>query len=146
MQWLMTSHVRRYHRHYGGSGHIWQGRFKAFPIQRDEHLLTVLRYVERNAVRARLSKRAEAWRWGSLFARLENPPPVVLATSPVPLAAGWTKFVNAPQSEAEVAAMKISIDRGTPFGDVAWQRVAARRLGLQSTLRPRGRPRKSSKG
>jgi putative transposase len=32
MQWLMTSHVRRYHRHYGSSGHVWQGRFKAFPI------------------------------------------------------------------------------------------------------------------
>ncbi len=47
MQWLMTAHVRRYHRHYGGSGHVWQGRFKAFPIQKDDHLLTVLRYVER---------------------------------------------------------------------------------------------------
>ena len=48
MQWLLASHVRRYHRHYGGSGHVWQGRFKAFPIQRDEHFLTVLRYAERN--------------------------------------------------------------------------------------------------
>jgi putative transposase len=46
MQWLLTSHVRRYHRHYHGSGHVWQGRFKAFPIQADEHLLTVLRYVD----------------------------------------------------------------------------------------------------
>src|SRR5688572_53784 len=33
MQWLLTAHVRRYHRHYRGSGHVWQGRFKAFPIQ-----------------------------------------------------------------------------------------------------------------
>jgi REP element-mobilizing transposase RayT len=41
MQWLLTAHVRRYHRHYGSSGHVWQGRFKAFPIQQDEHLLTV---------------------------------------------------------------------------------------------------------
>ena len=50
MQWLLTSHVRRYHRHYHGSGHVWQGRFKAFPIEEDEHLWTVLRYVERNAL------------------------------------------------------------------------------------------------
>src|SRR5438132_4001899 len=42
MQWLLTTHVRRYHEHYHTSGHIWQGRFKAFPIQEDEHLLTVL--------------------------------------------------------------------------------------------------------
>jgi putative transposase len=53
MQWLLTSHVRRYHRHYYSSGHVWQGRFNAFPIQQDEHLLTVLRYVERNPVRRR---------------------------------------------------------------------------------------------
>ena len=46
MQWLLTAHVRRYHQHYQSSGHVWQGRFKAFPIERDDHLLTVLRYVE----------------------------------------------------------------------------------------------------
>ena len=54
MQWLMTSHVRRYHRRYQSSGHVWQGRFKAFPVQSDEHYLTVLRYVERNPLRANM--------------------------------------------------------------------------------------------
>ena len=54
MQWLLTSHVRRYHQHYGGSGHVWQGRFKSFPVQRDEHLIIVLRYVLQNPVRAGL--------------------------------------------------------------------------------------------
>ena len=66
MQWVMTSHVRRHHRTYQSSGHVWQGRFKAFPIQQDPHLLVVLRYIERNPVRARLVKRAEDWRWSSL--------------------------------------------------------------------------------
>ena len=42
MQWLLTSHVRRYHRHYDSSGHVWQGRFKAFPIQQDDHFLKAL--------------------------------------------------------------------------------------------------------
>ena len=64
MQWLLTSHVRRYHRHYHGSGHVWQGRFKAFPIEEDEHLWTVLRYVERNALR-RILCGAEDWLWSS---------------------------------------------------------------------------------
>ncbi len=66
MHWLMTTHVRRYLRHYRSSGHVWQGRFKAFPIQEDEHLLTVVRYIERNPLRAGLVERAEAWRWSSL--------------------------------------------------------------------------------
>ena len=61
MHWLLTTHVRRYLRHYHSSGHIWQGRFKAFPIEGDEHLLTVLRYIERNPLRAHLVDRAEDW-------------------------------------------------------------------------------------
>lgn len=66
MQWLLTSHVRQYHRHYGSSGHMWQGRFKAFPIQQDEHLLTELRSIERNPLRAGLVEQAERWPWSSL--------------------------------------------------------------------------------
>src|SRR5262245_14067851 len=66
MQWLMTAHVRRYHKHYHSSGHVWQGRFKAFPIQEDDHQLTVLRYVERNALRAELARCASKWPWCSL--------------------------------------------------------------------------------
>jgi putative transposase len=66
VQWLLTAHARRYHRHYGTTGHVWQGRFKAFPIQDDGHLVTVLRYVERNALRAELVSRAEDWKWSSL--------------------------------------------------------------------------------
>jgi putative transposase len=66
MQWLLTSHVRRYHRHYRSSGYIWQGRFKSFPIQGDEHLLTVLRYVLQNPVRAGLAKSPDDWSWSSI--------------------------------------------------------------------------------
>lgn len=145
MQWLMTSHVRRYHRHYGGSGHIWQGRFKAFPIQRDEHLLTVMRYVERNPLRAKLVRRAAAWRWSSLFARRANPPPGWLSPSPIQLPSNWLDIVERVQSEAEIAALQLSITRGKPYGSMNWTRIAAKRLGLESTVRPRGRPYKEAK-
>ena len=145
MQWLLTSHVRRYRRHYGGSGHVWQGRFKAFPIQQDEHLLTVLRYVERNPLRANLVRRAEAWRWSSLPGRLTNPPSELLTPCPDPLPGDWVARVNRAMSPLELAALRRSVDRGTPFGSDHWTRLAARRLGLESTLRPRGRPRKSAK-
>ena len=68
MQWLTTAHVRRYHRHYKSSGHVWQGRFKSFPIQSDEHLLTVMRYVERNPVRAQPlpTLKSQDWPWSSV--------------------------------------------------------------------------------
>src|SRR5689334_4158303 len=65
MQWLMTSHVRRYHRHYRSSGHVWQGRYKSFIVENDRHLLTVVRYIEGNPVRINLTKSADEWRWSS---------------------------------------------------------------------------------
>ena len=145
MQWLMTSHVRRYHRHYGGSGHVWQGRFKAFPIQEDEHLLGVLRYSERNPQRARLVRKAENWAWSSLRLRAKGADASLLTRSPVPLPSNWLQIVHEPQTEAEVEAIRASINRGTPYGSDRWQRRAARQLGLESTLRPRGRPKKSLK-
>jgi putative transposase len=137
--------VRRYHRHYQGSGHVWQGRFKAFPIQRDEHFLTVLRYVERNALRAEIVNRAEDWHWSSLRYRQAGADCPFLAASPVALPRHWRAFVNQPQSEAELQALRHSLARGTPFGSEAWIKNAAKRLGLQTTLHPRGRPRKAKK-
>ena len=44
MHWLMTTHVQRHRCRYDTTGRIWQGRFKAPPIQQDRHLLTVIRY------------------------------------------------------------------------------------------------------
>ena len=142
MQWLMTSHVRRYHRHYGGSGHVWQGRFKAFPIQEDEHLLGVLRYAERNALRARLVRKAESWAWSSLHLRARGAEVPWLSRGPVALPSNWLNLVQQPQTEAEVEAIRSSIARGTPYGSQRWQKRAARELHLESTLRPRGRPKK----
>jgi putative transposase len=141
MQWLMTAHVRRYHSFRGTSGHVWHGRFKAFPIQQDQHLLAVLRYIERNPLRARLVRRAENWRWSSLAARLgDAEQPALLCGMPQPLPANWLGHVNEPESPAEVDRIRISVNRSAPFGDNRWCRNAAHRLGLESTLRPRGRP------
>jgi putative transposase len=144
MQWLMTSHVRRYHQHRGTSGHIWQGRFKAFPVQRDDHLIVVMRYVERNPLRGKLVRSAQKWPWSSLRLR-GRPEGSWLTDGPVNVPRNWLRFVNQPQTDDEVEAMRQSIARGAPFGDAKWQQRIARELGLESTLRPRGRPRKAKK-
>jgi putative transposase len=145
MQWLLTAHVRRHHGQYRSSGHVWQGRFKAFPIQEDEHLLTVLRYVERNALRAALVKRAEAWPWSSLRWWSKPGVPVYWHPGPVERGRNWVARVNEPLTEAELQAVRRSVNRGTPLGSPRWTKATARRLGLESSLRPRGRPRKDNK-
>jgi putative transposase len=142
MQWLLTAQVRRHRRRHRGSGHVWQGRFSAFPIQRDRHLLTVLRYVERNPLRARLVERAERWRWSSLAFRAQGA--AWLAEPPVELPRGWPQRVNRAETAAELRRLRRSVQRGTPFGTAAWMLRTAARLGLESSLRPRGRPRLSA--
>jgi putative transposase len=144
MQWLMTAHVRRYHSHYHSSGHVWQGRFKALPIEADEHLLVVLRYVERNALRAQLVARAEDWDWTSLVWHGRGKKPDWLSACPVERPRGWRELVNTPQTEDEEQAMRHCIQRGSPYGSETWTQRIATRLGLEFTLRPRGRPRKDT--
>jgi len=142
MQWLTTSHVRRYHRHYKSTGHVWQGRFKSFPIEQEDHLLNVLRYVERNPVRAGLVESAQDWPWSSVGAPPQWASQPALHAGPVPRGANWIEYVNQPQTEAELAALRHSVSRGTPYGSQVWQKRVAKQLGLESTMRARGRPTK----
>jgi REP-associated tyrosine transposase len=145
LRWLTHTHTMRWHTQHRtlGSGHLYQGRFKAFPIQEDEHLYTVLRYVERNALRAGLVRRAEAWRWSSLWHRLQQQAPEDrLSAWPVRMPRDWVAHVNRPQTEREVEALRVAVNRGSPFGSETWQKQTAKRLGLDYTLRHRGRPKK----
>jgi putative transposase len=146
MQWLMTTHVRRYLRHYVHSGHVWQGRFKAFPIQDDEHLVTVVRYVERNPLRANLVTRAEDWPWSSLGASpTQADVRPNLASEELLRRGDWAEFVNQPMTEAEVEAIGRSINRSRPYGTETWTLDTAERLGLEFSLRSRGGQRREVK-
>jgi putative transposase len=147
MHWLLTTHGQRHRIRHGTEGRIWQGRFKAPPVQADDHLLTVMRYVERNPLRGGLVRRAQDWRWSSLRARL-GPSDDLLAPSPVDLTEDWCEFVNKPLTANELKAIRTSLRRGSPYGDPAWTRGTAERLDLMQTLRPRGRPKawKPAKG
>jgi putative transposase len=140
------THTMRWHAHHGtsGTGHLYQGRFKAFPLQDDDHFYTVVRYVERNALRAGLVAQAQSWRWSSLWRRYygDAESRALLTQWPVPRPRNWLDQVNAPQTDAELESLRCAVRRNSPFGDLEWQGATAKRLGLQSTLRPRGRPRK----
>lgn len=148
LRWMTLTHSVRWHKHHHstGSGHVYQNRFKAFAVQDDEHLFTVLRYVERNPLRANLVQRAELWRWSSLYQRQsDSNQPLLLSPWPVLEPPNWVEEVNAVQTEAELAAVRRCVERGCPYGSESWVNGVVARLGLHSTTRPRGRPRKANK-
>jgi putative transposase len=142
-------HAQRWHayRATAGSGHLYQGRFKSFVVQHDAHFLTVCRYVEANALRARLVQRAQDWRWGSLWrselGRAAHPPR--LEAWPLSRPSDWTSYVNECAKPAELDAIRRCARRGSPYGSPDWAFSTAVELGLESTLRPRGRPRREEK-
>ena len=149
MRWLTVTHAQRWRAHQGtsGNGHVYQGRYKSFPVKSDSHFLTVCRYVERNARRANLVRRAENWRWGSLWQRerAEAADAWLWSRWPVPRPPHWLKIVNQPQTEKELEALRVCVARGRPYGSPMWTQRKARQLGLESSLRPRGRPPKKKK-
>jgi putative transposase len=145
VQHLTNLHVKRWKRAHDeiGLGHLYQGRFKSFPIQSAEYFHTVVRYVERNPLRANLVTRAEEWPWSSL-GQASPVGPIPLSTWPVPGPVDrdlWIEWVNRPQTDGELASVRASANRGTPYGDEAWVAQVVDRLELGGTMRPRGRPR-----
>ena len=86
--------------HSSGTGPVYQGRFKSFPVQTDEHFLTVARYVERNALRAKLVERAEKWQWSRAYRSGQHDAKLVDSLSPWPMERpqNWIEWINEPKS------------------------------------------------
>jgi putative transposase len=142
MRWLTQTYTQRLRRRTEtvGTGALFQGRYKSFPVQQDDHFYRVCRYVERNPLRAGLCVRAEDWRWSSLRQRGRNDASVPLDPWPIPRPVDWTARVNVPQSAAELANLRHAVQKGVPFGEEEWAAATATRLGLERRLRRRGRP------
>jgi putative transposase len=147
MRWITVTHTQRWHAHRrsSGTGPVYQGRFKSFPVETDDHFLTVARYVERNAVRAKLVEKAEEWQWSSLRRWTKGDPKLLefLSDWPMERPGDWIQCVNESDKAAELENLRFSAHRGRPFGNEEWVIGMAKRLGLESTLRPRGRPKRS---
>ena len=147
MQRLTVKHVRRWHEYRGstGTGHVYQGTYKSFPVQEDAHFLTVCRYVERNPVRSGLVPRAEEWQWGSLYHRHRGDglSRLVLRDWPVPRPDSYLDWVNTPQTHMEEEALRRCVGRGMAYGESIWGERVAGLLGLPATIRPRCRPRRA---
>ena len=148
MKWVTATHSHRWHTAHKtvGIGHVYQGRYKSFPVQSNGYYLTLLRYVESNPRRAAAVKRSRDWAWGSLAIRTkaETDKPIVLCDGPVPLPKNWPARVDGIGVE-EVEAIDTCLHRGRPLGEEDWVQTTARQLSLQSSLNPRGRPRKPEK-
>lgn len=141
-QYLAGTHAKRFRAVRGsrGEGHVYQDRFKTFPVESDSHLLALCRYVERNALRAGLVQRAQDWRWSGLWRRQHDYHDWLVSDWLVVRPRDWLETVNCPLTSAELRKIRQSVCRGRPLGSSSWTQQTAKDLGLEHTLRSPGRP------
>ncbi len=144
MQWLTLTHTQQYHvwKKTTGHGHIYQGRYKSFLVEKDTYLVTVTKYIERNPVRANLTRTVEAWRWGSGYRRLEGTrkEQSLLSDPPTDLPRNYRSWVNTPDKDEDLQQVRLSVNKSKPLGTMSWMERMVERFKLQGTLRGRGRP------
>jgi putative transposase len=146
MRWTTLTHVQRFHSSHGttGIGHLYQGRYKSFPVQDGAYYLTAMRYIEANPLRAGIVKSAANWPWSSFSARLNGESIVKVSRGPLKLPPDWPALVHRQIAEKAKTELQISIKRSSPMGQPEWIKKTAIKMNLQSTTRPRGRPKKST--
>lgn len=142
MHWVAGTHANRWNRAHRtrGRGAVYQGRFKAVPVQRNRSIVRVCRYVERNALRKGLVQKAEAWRWSSLFSTVHDCDIIPLSPWPIAKPSDWCAIVNAADGEVDLDEIRTMLRRNWPIGKPEWRAAVAPFVGL--TLRDPGRPKK----
>ena len=148
VQWLTLTHTQRWHAHYHsmGTGHLYQGRYKSFLVQKDNYFLQLCHYIESNALRAKLVQGAEDWRWSSLWRREHGTDKQKELLSPWPIAmpSDYLEQVNISLAGKELECIRASVLKSRPYGDDNWINRMVKKFGLEITLRQRGRPKKGS--
>ena len=145
MRWVGVTHVRRYHEHYHsrGGGHVYQGRFKSFPVAEDDYFVALCRYVEGNALRAGLVN-APSSGTGAGSGDGARARRVALESLATGRSRNWVAWVNRGLNDEQMEGIRTCVQRERPLGPEAWVRRTAKRLGLEFTLRGPGRPRKTA--
>lgn len=146
MHHLTNKHTRKVHTATGtiGSGHLYQGRYKSFLVDSGNYFLAVIKYIERNAVRARLVKSCEDWRWGSAWRRMHGTTQQKkLIDAPlVPLPDHYRQWINIAEQHEDVTSIRRSVNKGVPYGRERWIDKMVTTYHLETTLRSAGRPKK----
>jgi putative transposase len=141
LSWVTNTHVKRYRAHYANtSGHLYQGRYKSFPVEADEHFLILCRYIEANPFRAKLIDDSARWRWSSACADPGWDYTRLLTEWPVDRPRNWATLINTPMREPQLRQVRTSIARDRPLGNDTWVQRVCKQLGLPTSIRQGGRP------
>lgn len=143
MQWLTLTHTQRWHtkNNTTGTGHLYQGRYKSVLVQDDKHLLGLIRYVERNPLRANLVKNLSNWRFSSYWRRNHGSEDYKKSLSewPITMPSDYNSFVHELVTIEELSNIRRSVQGGQLYGSEEWTDSMKRKFSIEDP-KPRGRP------
>ncbi|MDY0122909.1 transposase [Sulfurimonas sp.] len=67
IQFLNDKYAKYFNKKYTRNGHLWQGRYKSYPLFDDAHFWIVAKYIERNPVKASMVKQVDLYKYQSFF-------------------------------------------------------------------------------
>lgn len=146
MHRLSNAHTRKVHAltNTNGSGHLYQGRYKSFIVDTESYLLAVIKYVERNPVRAKLVNFCEEWLWGSArrYVYGDDEQKRLLDRAHIELPVDYVNWVNTVDKIDDLKLIRVSVKKGMPYGRDKWVEKMVLKYSLESTLKSPGRPKK----
>jgi len=150
MQSLGRRYVAAFNQRHGRTGTLWDGRFRAAPLEADAHLLTCMRFIELNPGRTGgWAADPGDYRWSSAAHHLgRRRDPLVLdhalywgiGNTPFEREAAWKAWLADGCGPAEARRHTDSALRGWPLGGVAWTAELAKSTDRPLVPRRRGRP------
>jgi putative transposase len=148
IQNVSSRHVENWRKRWDSTGHLYESRFKCFAVQDEKYYLNIVRYIERNPVRASLVKKAVDWQWSSYYLRSKgyNPWDIPLSSGPVPIPANWDTRITRPENDSTLSEIRQSHRRSSPYGEQDWVEETAKKLGVLGSIKPLGRPLKTGNG
>lgn len=147
MHRLSNAHTRKVHArtNTNGSGHLYQGRYKSFLVDSEKYLLAIIKYTERNAVRAKFVRFCEDWRWGSAWLRIHGTAQQKKLLDPIPtqLPDDHAEWINTAEKLDDLDTIRTSTNKSVPYGSGPWVEKMVLIHHLESTLKSPGRPKKN---
>ncbi|OWQ83561.1 transposase [Roseateles aquatilis] len=150
MQALGRRYVGAFNQRHGRVGTLWEGRFRAAPLEADPYLLLVMRSIELNPQRAGLVAEPGDYAWSSAAHHLgrrrdpliSDPPGFwALGNTPFERELAWRRWLEEGEPEAERLKLIDSALKGWPLGSARFLHTLAELSDRPLTPRPRGRPR-----
>jgi putative transposase len=153
MGWIGQSYVQAFNLRHGRCGALWQGRFKSCLVQSERYLLTVMRYIELNPVRAAMVEAPQDYRWSSVHTHLARARDPLIMPHPLYLAMGsdpnerarvYQQWLDAGIAPDDLQQLRAYASQERALGDERFQRMVETTLGRPAVCRPRGRPPRAS--